>query len=89
MAISVVKSRMQLKQSNEASERYSSVSDGFRKIIKQEGVKGLYKGIESKVVQSVLASAFTFAFKEELMSTAVWLLVALKLREGKIVTAKS
>ncbi|KAJ3034785.1 hypothetical protein HDV00_004647 [Rhizophlyctis rosea] len=85
----VVKSRMQLKQSNDANQRYTSVMDGFRKIIRQEGVKGLYKGIESKLVQSVLASAFTFAFKEELMSTAIWLLVALKLREQKIVTAQS
>ncbi|KAG0328780.1 hypothetical protein BG000_000310, partial [Podila horticola] len=41
----VVKSRMQLKQSDDARERYSSIMDGFRKIIKYEGVAGLYKGI--------------------------------------------
>ncbi|KAI9090037.1 mitochondrial carrier domain-containing protein [Phlyctochytrium arcticum] len=80
----VVKSRMQLKQTDE-STRYTSVLDGFRKIIAQEGVKGLYKGIEAKLLQSVLAAAFTFAFKEELFSNAVWLLVLLRLRAPKIV----
>ncbi|ORY36503.1 mitochondrial carrier [Rhizoclosmatium globosum] len=78
----VVKSRMQLKQSDDAKERYNNVMDGMRKIIKQEGVAGLYKGIEAKLVQSVLASAFTFAFKEELYNGAVSLLVLLKLREA-------
>ncbi|KND00123.1 uncharacterized protein SPPG_04465 [Spizellomyces punctatus DAOM BR117] len=80
----VVKSRMQLKQTGDENSRYRSVLDGFQKIIKTEGVKGLYKGIEAKLVQSVLASAFTFAFKEELFSSAVWLLVLLRLREPKV-----
>ncbi|KAJ3283726.1 hypothetical protein HK104_010246 [Borealophlyctis nickersoniae] len=80
----VVKSRMQLKDSADASQRYSSVADGLRKIIAAEGVKGLYKGIEAKLVQSVLASAFTFAFKEQLLSSAVWILVLFKLRAGKV-----
>ena len=71
---------MQLKESKDESQRYSSIVDGLRKIVKHEGVKGLYKGIESKLVQSVLASAFTFAFKEELFNASVWLLVLLKLR---------
>ncbi|KAJ3099118.1 hypothetical protein HDU96_010822 [Phlyctochytrium bullatum] len=79
----VVKSRMQLKQGDTDATKYKSVWDGLQKIAKTEGVKGLYKGIEAKLLQSVLASAFTFAFKEELFSSAVWLLVALKLREAK------
>ncbi|KAJ3005328.1 hypothetical protein HKX48_000737 [Thoreauomyces humboldtii] len=79
----VVKARMQLKQTDEA-HRYKSVIDGFRKIIASEGVKGLYKGIEAKLVQSVLASAFTFAFKEQLFTTASWLLILLRLRAGKV-----
>jgi adenine nucleotide transporter 17 len=56
---------MQLKQNENDPNRYTSVWDGIQKIAKSEGVKGLYKGIEAKLVQSVLASAFTFAFKEE------------------------
>ncbi|KAJ3107717.1 hypothetical protein HDU97_003387 [Phlyctochytrium planicorne] len=82
----VVKSRMQLKQ--QGSTAYKSVWDGLTKIAKTEGVKGLYKGIEAKLLQSVLSSAFTFAFKEELFTSAVWLLVFLRLREAKAAAAQ-
>lgn len=70
----VLKSRMQLQASKDAANQYTSISDGVRKIIKHEGVKGLFKGIESKLMQSVLSSAFTFAFKEEFYRLAVWML---------------
>ena len=56
---------MQLKDGDTDATRYKSVMDGIMKISKSEGVAGLYKGIQAKLVQSVLASAFTFAFKEE------------------------
>ncbi len=79
--VSVIKSRMQLKQGNTEETRYHSALDGFSKIIKYEGIKGLYKGIESKLLQSVLNSAFLFAFKEEFFNLAVWMLVILKLKK--------
>ena len=79
----VVKSRMQLKESHIESQRYKSLLDGIRKIFKTEGVQGLYKGIETKLFQSVLSAAFTFACKEELFTGALWLLTILKLREKK------
>ncbi|KAJ3220600.1 hypothetical protein HK099_004153 [Clydaea vesicula] len=78
----LIKSRMQLKQTEE--ERYKSPVDGFRKIVKAEGVKGLYKGIESKLLQSVLTSALLFAFKEEFYQFAVTLLVLVGARNKKI-----
>ncbi|KAJ3090961.1 hypothetical protein HK102_002085 [Quaeritorhiza haematococci] len=71
----VVKSRMQLKQGSNQTSQYKSVLDGLRKIIKHEGVAGLYKGIESKLLASVMTSAFLFVFKEELFSLAVKLLI--------------
>ncbi len=77
---------MQLKQ--DAKAKYSSLTDGFRKIIKNEGVNGLYKGIESKLMQSVLTAAFLFALKEELFGVAVKLLVVLNLRAGQVVVKK-
>ncbi|KAI9201967.1 mitochondrial carrier domain-containing protein [Polychytrium aggregatum] len=77
----VVKSRMQVAGGADDSTRYKSVLDGFKRIIKEEGIKGLYKGIESKIVQSVLTSAFLFAFKEELVGSAIGLLVLLRLRD--------
>lgn len=76
----VVKSRMHLKDSNHQTTRYNSILDGLHKIFKKEGIKGFYKGIESKLLQSVLTAAFQFAFKEEIFKSSVWLLVLLKLR---------
>ena len=78
---------MQLKEGVDESSRYKSAADGFKKIIAKEGIKGLYKGIESKLFQSVLTSAFTFAFKEEFFSWAVWVLVMTRLRAEKPVAA--
>jgi adenine nucleotide transporter 17 len=43
----------------------------LRNIIKNEGVKGLYGGIGSKVTQSVLTAAFLFAFKDALYNQTV------------------
>lgn len=80
---SVVKSRMQLKQSDDARERYSSIMDGFRKIIKYEGVAGLYKGISSKIVQSILTASFLFMAQASLVQYVARLLTALGMRAQK------
>jgi adenine nucleotide transporter 17 len=76
----VVKSRMQLKQSDSSELRYNSVSDGFRKIIAREGVNGLYKGMSTKLLQSVLTASFLFYYKEALYKYAVILLIVLGVR---------
>ncbi|EFI27698.1 peroxisomal membrane protein [Coprinopsis cinerea okayama7 len=52
----VVKSRLQA-----GSTKYKSSVDGLLTILKEEGVEGLYKGIGSKIVQSVLTAAILFA----------------------------
>lgn len=41
--------------------KYKSSLDGLMTIIKEEGIEGLYKGIGSKIVQSVLTAAILFA----------------------------
>ncbi|GAA5816341.1 hypothetical protein MFLAVUS_009869 [Mucor flavus] len=74
----VIKSRMQVSQSGD--EKYTSILDGFKKIIAAEGVTGLYKGISSKIVQSVLSAAFLFLAKEVLFDWSVWVLVLLGAR---------
>lgn len=53
---SVVKSRLQA-----GNTKYKSSLDGLLTILKEEGVEGLYKGIGSKIVQSVLTAAILFA----------------------------
>lgn len=74
----VIKSRMQLRQSSDDSIRYDSVFDGLRKIIKREGVQGLYKGIQSKLLQSVLTAAILFMAKEALFEYTLRLLHTLR-----------
>jgi adenine nucleotide transporter 17 len=56
----VIKSRLQAGQEN-----YSAI-EGIRGIIKNEGIKGLYKGIESKLLQSVLTAAILFAGQKKI-----------------------
>ena len=77
----VVKSRMQLKQSNDNTKRYAGVLDAFRKIVADEGVEGLYKGLQSKASQSVLTAAILFLAKERIFTFTVKLLVILGLKQ--------
>ncbi|KAF8939641.1 mitochondrial carrier domain-containing protein [Dissophora ornata] len=79
----VVKSRMQLKQSDDAKERYTSIMDGFRKIIKYEGIAGLYNGISSKIVQSILTASFLFMAQASLVEYVARLLTSLGMRAQK------
>lgn len=76
---SVVKSRMQAGHAN--ALKYKSSLDGLLMIIQVEGVEGLYKGVGSKLVQSVLTAAILFAGQRriyELMKAAsVCVIVAL------------
>jgi adenine nucleotide transporter 17 len=55
----VVKSRLQA--GHASALKYKSSLDGLLTILKDEGVEGLYKGIGSKLVQSVLTAAILFA----------------------------
>ena len=52
---SVVKNRLQA-----GHARYKSAFDGVLSIIKNEGVGGIYKGVENKLLQSVLTAAILF-----------------------------
>lgn len=55
----VVKSRLQAGHPH--ALKYKSSLDGLLTILKEEGIEGLYKGIGSKLVQSVLTAAILFA----------------------------
>ncbi|KAJ7368284.1 mitochondrial carrier [Mycena albidolilacea] len=52
----VVKSRLQA-----GHAKYKSAIDGLLTILKDEGLQGLYKGVGSKLIQSVLTAAILFA----------------------------
>ncbi|XP_043815229.1 peroxisomal nicotinamide adenine dinucleotide carrier isoform X6 [Manihot esculenta] len=65
----VVKSRLQAKQEigGNSSLRYSGTLDAVTKMIRYEGVLGFYKGMGTKIVQSVFAASVLFMVKEELV----------------------
>ncbi|WMV31249.1 hypothetical protein MTR67_024634 [Solanum verrucosum] len=72
----VIKSRLQAKQDIDADKRhqYKGTLDALMKIIRYEGFHGFFKGMGTKIVQSVLAAAILFMVKEELVRCARWLL---------------
>ncbi|KAK0468345.1 mitochondrial carrier domain-containing protein [Desarmillaria tabescens] len=55
----VIKSRMQAGHSSALG--YKSTLDGLLTILREEGIHGLYKGVGSKLTQSVLTAAILFA----------------------------
>eukprot|EP01117_Protostelium_nocturnum_P010129 TRINITY_DN3614_c0_g1_i1.p1 TRINITY_DN3614_c0_g1~~TRINITY_DN3614_c0_g1_i1.p1 ORF type:complete len:349 (-),score=92.22 TRINITY_DN3614_c0_g1_i1:37-960(-) len=65
----LLKSRLQ--QKLDGKDVYSGTTDAIQKIARDEGLLGFYRGIESKIVQSVLNSAFTFMFKEQMVSVVI------------------
>ncbi|XP_022765040.1 peroxisomal nicotinamide adenine dinucleotide carrier-like [Durio zibethinus] len=73
----VVKSRLQAKQVTTGDRRhhYKGTVDAILKMIRYEGFSGFYKGMNTKIVQSVLAAAVLFMVKEELVKGVRLLLV--------------
>ncbi|XP_076882398.1 peroxisomal nicotinamide adenine dinucleotide carrier-like isoform X1 [Bidens hawaiensis] len=73
----VVKSRLQAKQAvgEDKKHHYKGTLDAILKMIHYEGLHGFYKGMSTKIVQSVLAAAVLFMVKEELVNGARWLLL--------------
>ncbi|GFP95661.1 peroxisomal nicotinamide adenine dinucleotide carrier [Phtheirospermum japonicum] len=67
----VVKSRLQAKQEigGNVSLRYSGTLDAIIKMIRYEGLSSFYKGMSTKIVQSVFAASVLFMVKEELVKT--------------------
>lgn len=77
---SLIKSRLQM--SENTKEHNMGVLDNMKSVIRNEGVAGLYNGLNSKLLQSVLSSAFLFYAKEVLFDWSVWILVLLRVRKS-------
>ncbi|KAM7257194.1 hypothetical protein ACFE04_012935 [Oxalis oulophora] len=71
----VVKSRLQAKQEigGNASSRYSGTFDAIIKMIRYEGLACFYKGMSTKIVQSVFAASVLFMVKEEFVKAYIML----------------
>ncbi|KAH7848158.1 hypothetical protein Vadar_034453 [Vaccinium darrowii] len=69
----VVKSRLQAKQEigGNILLRYSGTLDAIMKMFRYEGLTCFYKGMSTKIVQSVLAASVLFMVKEELVMAIV------------------
>ncbi|CAG9330231.1 unnamed protein product [Blepharisma stoltei] len=59
--LSIIKLRMEAPQFNQ----YSSVSDAFVKIFREEGIRGFYKGLFSNLLRDLPYSALAYAFYEQ------------------------
>uniref|UniRef100_A0A0E0M360 Peroxisomal membrane protein n=1 Tax=Oryza punctata TaxID=4537 RepID=A0A0E0M360_ORYPU len=72
----VVKSRLQAKQEigRNVMSRYTGTIDAIIKMIRYEGLHGFYKGMGTKIVQSVFAASVLFMVKEELVKFVVVLI---------------
>lgn len=68
----VVKTRLQAKQIEgvDKKHRYKGTLDAIAKMIHYEGLAAFYKGMGTKIAQSVLAAAVLFMVKEELVKGA-------------------
>lgn len=62
--VDVVKERLQV-QSNRPESAYSGSIDAFKTIIKQEGMRGLYKGYNATIFSYGPFSAVYFLLYEE------------------------
>ena len=63
-----VKSRMHVASKDSAKD---GMMQSLRRVVREEGWSGLYKGIGPKVSQSVITAAFLFAFKDALYEASV------------------
>lgn len=80
-----LKSRMHVKKKQVSDEQAKELSmwQEIRKIIHEEGLEGLYRGLAVKLFQSIMTAAFLFYFKEELMVGSIKLVRILQGRRLK------
>ncbi|KAF8929230.1 hypothetical protein BGZ58_009091 [Dissophora ornata] len=63
--LDVLRRRMQVTQMASVSYKYSSTWDGVKKILKQEGVRGLYKGMVPNYLKVAPAISISFVVYEQ------------------------
>jgi len=72
----LVKSRLQAK-GTQGVVKYAGFTDAVTKIFTSEGVVGFYKGINTKLVQTVLGAAFMFWVKEKVVVYTMFVIILL------------
>jgi len=61
-----VKTRMMSARKQDAELQYSSILDAVTQIMKKEGLGGYYRGINTKITQSILGAALLLVCKEKI-----------------------
>lgn len=94
-----LKARMHIRKKaakGEAADEEAKLSmiQQIRKIIREEGLEGLYGGLFVKLIQSISTAAFLFYFKEELLTGSVKLveilrMISIKKSKPGLVTASA
>ncbi|KAN0033431.1 hypothetical protein ACTA71_002858 [Dictyostelium dimigraforme] len=78
----LVKSRLQSQSGNTSnnseSQQYKGTIDAIVKIFKSDGFLGFFKGMPSKMVQTVIGAAFMFLVKDKVVIHSVAILFYLK-----------
>ncbi|KAF9144111.1 hypothetical protein BGX30_013801 [Mortierella sp. GBA39] len=69
--LDVLRRRMQVTGMDAVSYKYSSTWDGVKKIIKQEGVRGLYKGMIPNYLKVAPAISISFVVYEQCKQTLI------------------
>ncbi len=74
-------------QTNHVLAFVTGTLDAIVKMVQYEGLAGFYKGMSTKIVQSVMAAAVLFMIKEELVKSAT-ILVARRKKIGQAASLK-
>jgi len=84
----VVKSRLQMKRESISNDTAKTL-DILKNIWKFEGFLGFFKGMQSKLIQSVLNAAFLFVAKEEMVLLIQYIFLLIKnLKEALLVSRR-
>lgn len=64
--LQLIKSRMQAASRDDASLRYTGILHAVSCILQEDGFLGFYRGMRTKICQSVFAAALLFAVQDSL-----------------------
>lgn len=82
----IKKKKLSQKLDEDPEEIRLSMVQEIRKIVREEGVDGLYGGLTVKLLQSISTAAFLFYFKEELLTGSVKLVSILRMVRARKAT---
>ena len=66
MAQTLLRTQSTAQGEEAGSERYRGVLDCLRRLLAEEGVPGLYRGVDKKLAHTVLTAALMFAIYEKI-----------------------